>query len=185
MLRRVLSCLLLSICCTAAAQAEGRISVLGSYWDLGEPGAVAGLGLRGSFGGQRVQIVTGATWYQNETLVARNGELLHRLDIDVLPFDAGLRYRFRKEGLVPYAGAGLSYFLLDVERTSTDDELGYYGAVGVDGDFGRRLGMVLELMYRKAQANLTFSRSEGFQLDRSADVDLGGLALNVGLSWRW
>jgi hypothetical protein len=99
-------------------------------------------------------------------------------EFTVMPLDAGIKFNILpKKKFNPYIGAGATYWFLDTNFGSVDDEVGYYALAGVD--FGGEKGkFFVEAMYRTLDS--TFSDSGG-DFDASAD----GYTLNAGFLWRW
>lgn len=83
-----------------------------------------------------------------------------------IPIELGLLFPLSGASRVtPYLGAGLGYYLVDGSSADAQDELGGYGALGMDIHLSDRWGLNLEGSYREMGGSL----------------DLGGPAFQAGL----
>jgi hypothetical protein len=82
------------------------------------------------------------------------------------PLELGILFPFSSTSRVtPYLGAGVGYYLINGNSAAAQDELGGYGALGVDIRLADRWGLNLEGAYRKVGGSL----------------DLGGPVFKAGL----
>lgn len=199
-MRRILGILtILAAVGLFAAPAEAQFKIYGSYWspsDLDEVGG-GGLGFGIPFGDSGFSLDLAATYYQelsDEPL--RNAfdddeGVFQDEGLEVLPVDVGIHYNFAQNGMFsPWIGAGATYFLIDTTRNNfeIDDETGYHVSAGTQ--IGQRDGVnfFAEAIYRSTES--TLRRSEDDIPDPSdavdeVDIDLDGIAVNAGISWRF
>jgi hypothetical protein len=182
-----------------AAPAEAQFKIYGSYWspgDLDEVGG-GGLGFGIPFGESGFSLDLAATYYQElseEPLgnVFDDDEGVFRDEgLEVLPVDVGIHYNFARNGMFsPWIGAGGTYFMIDTTRNNfeIDDETGFHVSAGTQ--IGQRDGVnfFAEAIYRSTES--TLRRDEDDVPDPSdavdeVDIDLDGIAVNAGLSWRF
>jgi hypothetical protein len=182
-----------------AVPAEAQFKIYGSYWspgDLDEVGG-GGIGFGIPFGESGLSLDLAATYYQelsDEPL--RNAfdddeGVFQDEGLEVLPVDVGLHYNFAPRGMFsPWIGAGGTYFLIDTTRNNfeIDDETGFHVSAGTQ--IGQRDGVnfFAEAIYRSTES--TLRRSEDDFPDPSdsvdeVDIDLDGVAVNAGISWRF
>jgi outer membrane protein W len=98
--------------------------------------------------------------------------------VSVYAFDLGLRYIFKDgHSLRPYVGGGVSYLTANATTVSVDAGFGAYGMAGLR--YGKKPGINLmaELIYRFAEVDASSGLTE------TTELDIGGLALQVGLSF--
>jgi hypothetical protein len=75
----------------------------------------------------------------------------------VTPLEFGLLLPFSSASRVtPYVGAGLGYYLINGDSAAAQDELGGYGALGMDIHLGDRWGLSFEGAYREVDGSLGF-----------------------------
>jgi hypothetical protein len=109
--------------------------------------------------------------------------------IQYVPLEAGLVYKFRQDPTIqPYIGAGGGYYFL--RRTSStfgkvNDEAGFYGVVGTDINFSRRVGLMIEGNWRHLRATVKDSSSDVPTLREGVKLQLGGPGINAGLVWHF
>ena len=93
-------------------------------------------------------------------------------------FDWGFRFDFMKERKVnPYIGVGGTYYFLESDLGEVDDELGFYGQLGLDFGF-ENFRFFIEGMYRQAEGTIN---NQGVD----ADIDFTGITANAGIAWKW
>jgi hypothetical protein len=108
-------------------------------------------------------------------------------ELEVTPIDVGISWGFgTRSRVTPRLGGGLSYVMIEVTGsnidTEVDDELGFYGLLGVDFAIGPRGAIYLEGLYRTTEAEL---RDFGLnQFDRQTFTATGAAA-NVGVMFTW
>ena len=157
----------------ALAQSETSFGVFGSYWDTDDADDAFGIGAKGRFGMFELR----GTYYEDLTSDSV-------IEVEAIPIEAGVAFNFAPDMAInPYVGAGVSYFLLDTNIGDIDDEVGWYAVLG--GEFGMAEGISLmaEVMYRDVEGTVEdFSAAE---FTGSPDIDLSGVAANVGAAWRF
>ena len=183
---RVLLALLLALI-TAPAWAGG-FSLFGSYLDLDEPDAAAGLGIR-------FDLAMGSHWtfdvafsYHEEAEVVLDTDLV-QIDIveevRFIPLDLGVRYHFGdSDGVSPYLGGGFSHMEIDTKLGEGDALQGFYAIVGVT--FGDDVGPkffveALARGYEDVEVDL-FEELDSSNRDEFA-VD--GFSAAAGVRWRF
>lgn len=168
---------------TAAPAAATDFTVFGSYWNTQDADNALGGGAKLRFG-----IVELRGTYFSDVTADTDPE---RFDFEVqaIPLEAGLAFKFAENDTIsPYVGGGAGYYMLDTNIGDIDDEVGYYAVVGADfGNFGSSgLAINAEAIYRSMEATV---RNEEDLTDPDIDEDvalnLDGLGVNVGLTWRF
>ena len=173
------------VCLLSTSAWAGGFALFGSYWETSDADEAIGGGGRLSFG-QGLSVDLGFTYYRETDGPSLEGRG-EDYDLQVMPFDLGVRYLFDLDGIFdPYLGAGVSYFIIDAESVRTDDELGYYGQVGFELTLHRNMNLMVEVMYREADATLSWHGASTLPeaVDR-IDDGIGGFAANVGVLWRF
>jgi hypothetical protein len=182
----------------AAPASASHFDLFGSYWDTDEAGGAGGGGL--AFGipvGRRWSIDLRGSYYEElaneplEALFDDGDPVFDRNGLEVLPLEAGLRVDFAPDARVsPYLGGGASYFLLDSDLGDVDDEVGAYLLLGAT--FGRPSGVsfFVEGIWRIAEATVELDPEDledidDIDLDGRVPVDLNGLGVNAGVTWRF
>jgi hypothetical protein len=179
-MRRVF--LVTAVCCVLASPvfAGGGVDLYATYGEVVDGEAELGLGVRLSIGGDNWLFDFSASGYQtvsNVQIVSENPYDNDSLKYRV--FDLGLRYLFYDEfhKLRPYVGGGPSWATASATYARVDGALGFYGVAGLR--YGKTPGIQFmgELIYRWAESDVMVS------LGDQVDADLGGLALQVGVSF--
>lgn len=166
------------------AQAESSIGVFASFWDTDQGDEAWG-------GGAKVRagiFEARATYYADVS--ADTNPKISGLDVSSIPIEVGLAYNFAPEFVFnPYVGAGVSYYFLDTDVGSIDDEFGWYAVVG--GEFGMASGfsVLAELQYRWVEGSVSADAGDfedtTITVGRNVDLDLSGIAVNLGVAWRY
>jgi hypothetical protein len=129
------------------------------------------------------------TWYDEVNvppLGAPGAPVQGVSELQVLPFDVGVRYTFTTGSIVrPYVGGGLSYFAIDAEGARTDDEVGYYVLGGLLVGRERGLNLMVDVLWREAEGTLHVDTDDGIDASISNDIDFGGFGANVGVMFTW
>ena len=113
--------------------------------------------------------------------------------VEAVPLDAGLTWSFNpEESFSPYVGAGVTWFLLDVELAgprdgNLDDEFGYFAEVGANFAGREDWGFFAEALYRNAEGTFVREGPQGDNVDAIGDpkIDLSGFGVNAGVVWRF
>lgn len=175
-------------------------AVFGSYLDTEDLEETVGGGVKAGFGAAW-QLELRATYFPDLTEDFESfaddpgddpGDFTN--DIEAIPLDVGVKYNFgADQPLNFYVGGGGTYFLLDAERGEIDDEVGFYGVVGVE--FARSVGGVgffAEAIYREVEATVNRDVDDFDDLDDidfndllERDLDVGGIGANAGIIWRF
>jgi hypothetical protein len=67
-----------------------------------------------------------------------------------------------------------------------DDEVGYYGVLGLEAGHEKGAAFFVEVLYRQLEGTVSGVQSSGSpQHDTDVDIDLSGPAANVGVVWRY
>jgi hypothetical protein len=176
------------------AQASG-LAIFGSYWDTEALDDTAGAGVKFSIPlGQTFNLDLRGTYYEPFDRDALSDEVddlfddevdreIFNSEISIIPIEAGFSFNLGQGAVRPTIGAGVSYFMLDHDRFSIDDEVGWYGSVGLD--FARQggVGFFLEGLYRSAEGEVNDDRDD-IDFDR-VPIDLDGFAANAGVVFRF
>jgi hypothetical protein len=176
------------------AQASG-LAVFGSYWDTDALGDTAGAGVKLSLPmGQTFNFDLRGTYYEPFDKEALRDELddvfddevdreIFDSEVDIIPLEAGFSFNLGQGAVQPTLGAGVSYFMLDHDRFEIDDEVGWYGSVGLNFANEGSVGFFLEGLYRTAEGEVTEDEDD-VDFDR-VTIDLDGFAANAGVVFRF
>ncbi|MCB1069431.1 MAG: outer membrane beta-barrel protein [Verrucomicrobia bacterium] len=113
----------------------------------------------------------------------------HQQDLSILPLEANLTLQYEVgTSMTGYGGVGLGYYLLDGGRKQAgatldpqaDDEVGFYGLLGLEMPVKENAGLFAEVQYRFLEAS--DADAYGNQLDT---LDLSGIGVNIGLMINW
>jgi hypothetical protein len=176
------------------AQASG-LAIFGSYWDTDALDDTAGAGVKLSLPmGQTFNFDLRGTYYEPFDREALSDEVddifddeidreIFNSEIDIIPLEAGFSFNLGQGAVQPTLGAGVSYFMLDHDRFDIDDEVGWYGSVGLNFANEGSVGFFLEGLYRTAEGEITDDEDD-VDFDR-VTVDLDGFAANAGVVFRF
>jgi hypothetical protein len=176
------------------AQASG-LAIFGSYWDTEALDDTAGAGVKFSIPlGQTFNLDLRGTYYEPFDRDALSDEIDDLFDdevdreifdseISIIPIEAGFSFNLGQGAVRPTLGAGVSYFMLDHDRFDIDDEVGWYGSVGLDFARQGSVGFFLEGLYRSAEGEVNDDRDD-IDFDR-VPIDLDGFAANAGVVFRF
>lgn len=176
------------------AQASG-LAIFGSYWDTDALDDTAGAGVKFSLPmGERFNFDLRGTYYEPFDRDALDDEIDDLFDdevdreifdseIDIIPLEAGFSFNLGQGAVQPTLGAGVSYFMLDHDRFDIDDEVGWYGSLGLNFASEGSVGFFLEGVYRAAEGEVT-EDEEDIDFDR-VTFDLDGIAANAGVVFRF
>lgn len=176
------------------AQASG-LAVFGSYWDTDALDDTAGAGVKFSLPmGQSFNFDLRGTYYEPFDREALSDEVddifddeidreIFNSEIDIIPLEAGFSFNLGQGAVQPTLGAGVSYFMLDHDRFDIDDEVGWYGSVGLNFANEGSVGFFLEGLYRTAEGEITDDEDD-VDFDR-VTFDLDGIAANAGVVFRF
>ena len=175
-MRRVL--LMTAVCCVLATpvMAAGGVDLYATYGEVVEGENDFGIGVRLDFGGVHWRFDAAATAFGEVDDVSIGATVDD--SISVRAYDLGLRYVFKDgHALRPYLGGGVSYLTANATSTSIDSGFGAFGMAGLR--YGKKPGInfMAEVIYRMADVDATASLTE------THSIDLGGLALQVGISF--
>jgi Outer membrane protein beta-barrel domain len=182
-----------------ATPAEAQFKIYGSYWNTGDVGDTfgGGLGFDIPFGESGLALSLAGTYYQElsdepiDNLFDDDESVFREDSLEVVPFDVGLHYNFQPRGnFSPWIGAGGTYFLIDTTENQfeIDDETGFHVSVGSYFGDPDGVNFFAEAIYRSTES--TLRRSEDDFPDPSdevdeVDIDLDGVAVNAGITWRF
>jgi hypothetical protein len=173
--------LMMAACCMLASPvlADGGVDLYGSYAKVLDGENSYGIGGRFSLGGDNWMFDIGATWYKKvEDAEVVDDPEAQRDDFKFAPYDLGLRYIFFDgHKLRPYVGGGISYIDASSPNLRINGAFGIYALAGLR--FGKQPGInfMADLLYRWAELDVRYGLVE------SRDVTVGGLGLNVGISF--
>lgn len=178
-MRRVF--LMVAACCVFAspALAGGGVDLFLGYGEVVDSEYELGLGIRLSLGGDNWLVDAAFNGYQTVEDVQIINENPYEDDtFKYRVYDLGLRYLFYDgHKLRPYVGGGLSLASSSATYARVDGGLGLYGMGGLR--YGKTPGIQFmgEVIYRWAEADVRYG------LGQEEDVTVGGLAIQVGLSF--
>lgn len=178
-MRRVV--LVMAACCVLAspAYAGGGVDVFAGYGEVIEGETSLALGLRLSLGGDNWMVdIGGAGFRKVEGIRIFDANPFEDDTVKLRVYDLGLRYLFYDgHKLRPYLGAGTSYHSASATYARLDGGLGFYGMGGVR--YGKTPGIQVmgEVIYRWAEIDGRYGLGE------TVDLDSGGFALQLGLSF--
>jgi hypothetical protein len=177
-MRRVF--LVMAACCVVAspAFAGGGVDLYATYGEVVDGDGALGLGARLSIGGVHWMFDVGATGYSSVDSKIDNDNPNPDDNVKYRAFDLGLRYLFYDGHKVrPYLGFGATYASASAEFARLDGNIGVYGMAGMR--YGKTPGIqfMADLMYRWVEIEARYGLTD------EQDLRVGGLALNVGLSF--
>lgn len=178
--------ILSTILCVSNVSAEG-LGVYASNWDPKEGGDVWGVGLHFRGGEDLLYYEIRATYFED---ISEDTGLVTN-DFEVIPVDVGLGLQYAvTEALNIYGGGGLSYYFLDSQIGSFDDEVGYYYQIGADVKLNEGFGLFAEAVFRQVEGTVENGLTDLDNLDNleyedSIQIDLDGLAVIVGMMFSW
>ena len=206
-MKRLLCLVVLLLFVGSPAMAKGRLALFGAYWDADDLGDTTGVGLRMTLGHQWAWDL-GTTFYKDFDPVSfqvtearaatpefpRVESIFLSQTIEVEIIETGIR-RFLGAGSVrPYVGVGIAYYRFESDLVpDIDEEIGFYGLVGIETNAGGRWGLLVEALYRGVEADI---KIQSLPVDRSPrtqpdgitspdfELDFSGPALNLGVVWR-
>jgi len=184
----VLSVLALLFVFASAPAAAGDLGIFGSYWDTDDLGETAGGGIKFAVG-DRFRLRLAGSYYPDlsedfDELVEDGDVETGDFEVEAIVPEVGFTFNVTPDSPFEfYLGAGGSYYLLDTNIFGIDDEFGWYGLVGFligGGDDGP--AFMLEGLYREVEGTVT---DVGDEVEDEFDIDLGGIAINAGIVFRW
>jgi hypothetical protein len=104
-------------------------------------------------------------------------------DIDMFPLEAAglLNLPILFEHIVPYAGAGIGYYMFNGDGGDLDDEVGYFPLIGLEIGL-HSLSLLAEARYVFLETDVRNGQGSLAGVDK---VKLDGTAVNVGLLVRF
>ena len=173
-MKKIVLAMVVVLFTAAVPSYAGSAGVYGSYWDGSDVGSTYGVGGRFGFNMFKwMELEFHATYYTDfeEDISSQDFELT------ALPVDGGLRFNLLPDKAFNiYVGGGVTYYFMDTNLGSVDDEFSYYGSAGVE--FGKKTHFFVEALWRNLDT--TVDESTGDE-----DVSFSGVSANVGLNWRW
>ena len=103
---------------------------------------------------------------------------------DLIPIEAAVMVRLPLARLGAYAGLGVGYYLFDMEDGSADDNVGVFPLVGADIQLSDSLSLFGEARWLFLEADIDAAIQAAEELTEDS-VDLDGIGVNLGLSWRF
>lgn len=178
-MRRVL--LVMAACCVLAspAFAGGGVDLYGAYGEVVDGESEFGLGIRLSLGGIHWMFDAAATGYlevDGTQIIDENPALDDTFKYR--SFDLGLRYLFYDgHKFRPYLGGGVSYASASATYLRVDGGVGLYLLGGMRYGKTPGINFMAELIYRWAEVTAKYGLTD------EKDIDIGGLGLQVGISF--
>ena len=165
--------------CLAVPSAFAGIGAFGTWWDSKDYDALYGGGVRIGmeiFSGLGVEV-------RGSFLTTRDNDAV---DMDLIPLEAAAVWRLDlSEAIKPYVGAGVGYYLKDVDVKAddfwkkSDNCVGYFALGGLNVELGP------VTLFGEAKYNLIADDDEfewrGSDLKEKFSLD--GLSVNVGLKF--
>ena len=160
---------------TAAPAFAGTFGFYGSYWDGSDSGSTYGAGARIGFDFLKwMELEFHGTYYTDfeGDIQSQNFELT------ALPVDGGLKFKFLPNSKVNlYFGAGLTYYFMDTNLGTLDDEFTYYGEAGLQFG-GKSTKFFVEALWRSLDTTVDDPSGD-------TDIDFSGVSANAGINWNW
>jgi hypothetical protein len=154
----------------------GSVGVYGSYWDGSDVGSTSGAGVRVGFDMFKwMELEFKGTYYSDFSQDIENEDF----KLTALPVDGGIRFNFLpKSKFNIYAGAGVTYYFMDTNLGSVNDEFTYYGEAGMEIG-GEKTKFFVEALWRDLNTTVDETSTS------SSDVSFSGISANVGVNWKW
>ena len=185
MRKHVLLWALVALVAVSPAAADNSFGVFGAYHNTEDVDESTGGGLRTRLGWLDLRAS-----FLNDLTRDTSPESLD-FELQAVPLEAGVAFDFMDDARWnPYVGGGLSYFLLDSDTVEIDDQAGFYGVLGSEFGMRENLNLMVEAVYRNMEADVerdpdNFDDIDDITLEDESTVELGGLGVNVGVSWRF
>jgi hypothetical protein len=167
------------------AAADNEFGVFGAYHNTQDVNDSFGGGLRTRLGWLDLRAS-----YLNDLTRDTTPESLD-FELHAVPLEAGLAFDFMKDSAwSPYVGGGFSYFLLDSDQVDVKDQAGFYAVLGSEFGLRENLNFMVEALYRNMEATVERDPNSvrdvsRIDLQNESKVELGGLGVNAGISWRF
>lgn len=185
MRKHVLLWALVALVATSPVAADNSFGVFGAFHNTEDVDSSTGAGLRTRLGWLDLR----ASWLNDLTRDTSPESL--DFELQAVPLEAGVAFNFMEDARwSPYAGGGLSYFLLDSDDVEIKDQAGFYGVLGSEFGMRENLNFMLEAVYRNMEAEVERDPNSvrdvtNIDLERESTVELGGFGVNAGISWRF
>jgi opacity protein-like surface antigen len=178
MVKRALLTIVILALASPAARA-GNFGLNVAYWDTDDAEDDVGLGGRVAFDvGEYVDFQVRGAFFDDLEVTTPEGTV----KLEAFPLDLGLAYGFLPDGPVnPYLGAGASYHFFSPRSGRVKEEAGWFAVAGVEAALEERWGIFAELLFRDVKA----THEDTDPPTGTTDLDLGGLAANVGFLLSW
>lgn len=176
---------LVALLAASPAAADNSFGLFGTFYDTEDVDSSAGGGIRTRLGWLDLRAS-----FLNDLTRDTSPERLD-FELQAVPLEAGLAFNFMENGAwSPYAGGGFSYMMLDSDEVEIKDEAGFYAVLGSDFGMRENLNFMVEAIYRNMEARVdrdprNLSGIDDITLEEESTVELGGLGINAGLSWRF
>lgn len=193
MKKTLLAALALALLIPASTSLASGLAIYGSYWSSDALDDTAGAGLKFSIPlGETLNLDLRGTYYEPFDDDALQDEIddlfedgpnpdrdIFNSELKIIPVEAGLSFNLGDGAIQPTLGAGASYFLIDSDRGSVDDEVGWYASAGLNFAREGSAGFFLEGVYRSAEGEVSEDEDD-VDFDR-VTFDLDGFAANAGI----
>ncbi len=105
------------------------------------------------------------------------------IDLDMIPLEATAAVNFGDADVIPYVGVGVGYYLLEADRGTVDDDVGFRLLAGVDWPATERLNWFAEAswLWLEADVDQEFAATEGTK----NTIELDGIGINLGVRCRF
>ena len=195
MKKTFLAALALALLLPASSVLASGLSLYGAYWDTDALDDTAGAGAKFSIPlGDTLNLDLRGTYFEPFDEEALRDEIedigddevdreIFNSEIEIIPLEAGLSFNLGSAAIRPSIGAGVSYFMLDTDRGSIDDEVGWYANFALEFARENSVGFFLEALYRAAEGELTEDEDD-IDFER-VTFDLDGVAANAGVVFRF
>jgi len=190
----VLAAAVCALALAALPAAAGELVVYGSYWDTADLAESAGVGVKLGLGSGLLGFEARLGYYPDLTeefndVVDEALEDDLDFEVEARPIDLGITLSFGQNApLQPFLVGGGTYYLLDTNVLDVDDEFGYYFGGGLRVG-GGSFAFYAEALYRQVEGSVNGDIDDPDDINDvfvdDFDLDLSGLNVNAGLSWRF
>ncbi len=176
---------LVALLAASPAAADNSFGLFGTFYDTEDVDSSAGGGIRTRLGWLDLRAS-----FLNDLTRDTSPERLD-FELQAVPLEAGVAFNFMENGAwSPYAGGGVSYMMLDSDEVEIDDEAGFYAVAGQRLRHARQpqlhgRGDLPQHGGAGGPRPRNLSEIDDITLEEESAVELGGLGVNAGLSWRF
>jgi hypothetical protein len=162
------------LACANVQAAE--LGIFGSYWTPKDGDETFGAGAKVKGGLGPFYLSLRGTYFNDIT-----EDVGDDVELRVIPLDAGVGLQLDLIDVIEiYGGVGATYYFMDIDGASIDDEIGWYLEAGVELTITKHASVFGEAVWRHVEGTI-----KDRDIDRSrVDVNLEGLGFNVGIVFR-